>query len=273
MTVCDILPAAKSAQYSWVRLAAMSAGILLASIGVGGKAFAAVNCAPKAAHHANSTQCLAHHPRAGVHGGSKMEKTVMTNPAAEGDVLTPISATASFSKAIAAQPHGARAALGVNLPNVALPASALVARVGQAARRPSPWRGHGAPAGNLLPRAATDLPVARSAVTAATNNDGGSSFADLLHGGSGMPAVAAPAAWSVLLLGLLGLMALARSPRVARVQSWATASLSSAGRSAGRAKARGWAVDRVDPERYAQAQHRVARQGFVRAAAPTRFGS
>ncbi|HLZ85390.1 MAG TPA: hypothetical protein VKQ54_17645 [Caulobacteraceae bacterium] len=269
MTDFDILPTAPSAKYSWARLAAMSAGLLLAT--VGGKAAAAVDCASKTLTHAASTQCLAHHAHAVVH--AKAQQTVAT----EGDMLTPVSETVAADAA--AQPHPAAAAAPaaptVKLADVALPASTLVARVGHVAGGPSPWRGHGAPAGNRRPQSADVLVPASAVSTASATLDNTGSFGDLLHGSGngGLPAVPAPAGWAILLIGLLGLAALVRSPSVARAQSWASAA-ASADRSGVRARARGWAVDRVDPERYAQAQARRSHQGhFVREAGLVRFGA
>jgi DNA-binding IclR family transcriptional regulator len=88
-----------------------------------------------------------------------------------------------------------------------------------------------------------------------------------------MPAIPAPVAWTILLVGLLGLRALMRTPRAARARSWAMATPSSANRSGTRARARGWAVDQVDPDRYVLNQVAPSRPGhFVRAAA-ARFGA
>jgi hypothetical protein len=254
MTICDIVPAAKAAKYSWKRMAAMSAGILLAAVGAGGKALAAVDCASPA-NHAAATQCPAQHPRTGVHGGSKAQQTIGAKTVAtvEGDELTPLSAAVASSRAVAAQRRAALAAdapaPGVKLPNVALPASALVDRVGRDAPAASPWHGRGAPQGNLWPHTA-ESPTSDGRVTADMNSGSGdSSLADLLHGAGGV-VVPAPAAWIILLVGLLGLSVLARGPRVARVKAWATSLPSPAGRSGSQATARGWAIDRMDPERY-----------------------
>jgi hypothetical protein len=225
MTVRNISPANKTAKYSWTRLAMVNAAFLLVAIAAGGNAVAAVDCGSKPAPHAASTQCRQHHPRAGVHGLSKTQIIVRATAtrAVDGDVLTPAGRHAP--------PTTVATSSVLRLPDVALPASTLVHRLGRAGVGPSPWRGHGAPAGNRLPP--TDgLQVPARAVTAAAATSGSPfSLGDLLHvSGGGMPALPAPAGWTILLVGLLALAALARSPRVARVQSWATNSLSSAGR-------------------------------------------
>ena len=235
MTVFNILSAAPSAKYSWVQLAAVGASLVLAT--VGGKASAAVDCAARTVDPAVSAQCAAHHPHAGVHSGSKAQKTVNAAAlsASEGDVLTPVSAADAKTAASAAHV--------VQLPHLALPSLA--------SRGPSPWSGHGADAGNRLP---VDAAVAGSAVTAAaTTPDSTDSLHDLMHGDTAaLPVVPGPFVWTIVLAGLLGLgVLIIGSPRVARVQSWAMDTTSSADRSRGRAKARGWAVDRVDPDRYA----------------------
>ena len=269
MTVFNILPAAASTKYSWVQLAAIGASLLLAT--VGGKASAAVDCAAKTVNHTTSAQCLAHRPHAGVHNVSK---TPVTIGVTEGDVLTPISATAV--KTVAAHPRAVAAAApaaNVKLPDIALPASALVARAGHAAHGPSPWSSHGAPAGNRLPLAAGGLPIAQP-VTAAMPTSDATPFHDLVRtGGDRFSIVPAPAAGVILLAGLLGLTALIRSPRVARVGSWAMPTLSSADGPRARAKARGWAVDRVDPERYATAQVGRSHKGHFVRTAGARFGA
>jgi hypothetical protein len=273
MTVCNIRPATTSAKYSRARLAAMAAGLLLATVGAGGRAFAAAGCDAKPADHIASTQCVGHrHLRAAVHTASKTQKTVSTTAAvvgAEGDELTPVSAAASSSKAVAAQPHAAPTAalatLDVQLPHSTLSTSNEVAPLKQAG--PSPWRGHGAPAGNRRPPS-FDMPASAAAMAP---QDSSFSLADVVHGAGGMPNVPAPAAWAILLMGLLGLTAIARQPRVARAQSWMMASPSS---SAARSSAGVGAVDRVDPARYAQGPARRSHQGhFVRSsAAASGFG-
>jgi len=262
MTVCNIRPTAPSAKYSWARLAAMTAGLLLATVSAGGSAVAADGCGAKTAHPVASTQCIEHHPHAGVHGGSKMQQAATTKAIAvtEGDALTPVSAS---SQAVAAPTieQGRR-------PGPALPASTLVHRVGRAGDSGSLWRGRSAPAGNRWPPSAGML-VATGAETGAPH---GAAFplGNLVHGGGGLPSIPAPAAWAVLVMGLLGLGAMARQPGVARAQSWAMSSLPS---SASRSAAGIGAVDRIDPARYAQGPARRSHQGhFVRAATVSRFG-
>jgi hypothetical protein len=115
------------------------------------------------------------------------------------------------------------------------------------------------------------MPAPTHAV-AITEAPQGSAFSlgDLVRGAGGMPNVPAPAAWAILLMGLLGLTAIARQPRFAQARSWAMTSPSS---SAARSSAGVGAVDRVDPARYAQGPARRSHQGhFVRSATATHFG-
>jgi len=281
MTVCNIRPAATSAKYSWARLAAMTAGLLLATVGAGGRAFAAVGCDAKSADIA-STRCLAHHhTRAAVHSGSKTQKTVNANAAAmadrvsEGDELTPGGVAVSSSQAAASQSHAAPtvtlAAPSVQLPHATRSASSAAARLGRAGAGPSPWRAHGAPADNRWPPSTDMLVPARAVATAEAPQSSAISLRDIVHGAGGIPGVPAPAAWAILLMGLLGLTAIARQPRVARAQSWA---MTSPSLSVARSAAGIGAVDRVDPTRYAQGPARRSHQGhFVRSgAASSRFG-
>ena len=270
MTVCNIHPAAISAKYSWARLAAMTAGLLLATVGAGGQAFAAVGCDAKAADHVASTQCVEHrHTRATVHTASKTQKTTSTTAAAmaaEGDALTPVSVAAPSSKTVAARLHAAPivtlAAPMAQLQHGMLSASTVAERLAQAG--PSPWRARGAPGGNRWPPA-MDMPAAATAEAPQDN----ASVGDLLRGASGIPNVPAPAAWAILLMGLVGLTAIARQPRVARVQAWAMTRPSS---SATRSSAGVGAVDRIDPARY-QGPARRSHQGhFVRASGSNGFG-
>lgn len=228
----------------------MNAAFLLFVVGLSGKA-AAEDCGAR--HHATATECRAHHPR--VADQSRTQKFVQTT-IDSGEVAPAVASHAAGPSSWVADLAGS--------------ASTVAHRFGQASAGPSPWRGHGAPAGNRWPTA-DNAPPTHNAVTGVAGiaqND--NSLADLLRGKvDGLPAVPAPIAWTVLLAGLLGLRALFRTPGVAKAQSWATAA-----RFGSRAKARGWAVDRVDPERYALAQVRRSPQGrFVRASAEGRFGA
>jgi hypothetical protein len=259
MTVRNIRSAAPSTKYSWARLAAMTAGLLLATVCFGGSAFAADDCSARTAHPGASTQCIEHHARAGVHGASKTQQAAKTKAAVatEGDALTPVSASSTAVTAPTTEQ--------VRWPGTALPASTPVHRHGRAGG--SPWRGRGASAGDRRPPS-PDMLVATGAETGAPQR-AGSSLGDLGHGGR-LPSVPAPVAWAALLMGLLGLSAMARQPGVARAQSWAMSSLPS---SAGRSAAGIGAVDRVDPARYAPSPARSPHQGhFVRAATASRFG-
>ena len=135
MTVCNIRRAVTSAKYSWSRLAAMTAGLLLATVCTGGSAFAADDCGAKPAHHSASTQCLEHRLRTGVHGASKTQKTARTKAGesaspSDGDELTPASAAVSFT-AVVAPPWAAPTAEHVGLSSMTLPASRTVHRLGR----------------------------------------------------------------------------------------------------------------------------------------------
>jgi hypothetical protein len=259
MTIRNISRLNKIARYSWMRLAVVNAALLLVGVGAASNAHADADATP--AHHTASTPSREHHKGAGVHGRSAAQHSVKAASPSDGDELTPVHASRP-----SATPAG---------PSLADSASSLINRLTSARAAPSPWRGHGAPAGNLLPRADAH-PIAGGLVTAtmATAATSTGSFSEVLRGNGGdMPGVPAPAAWSVLLLGLLVLPFLMRLPRMARARSWATATPAAAGRSAGRAKARGWAVDRVDPDRYSLAPAGYSHQGhFVRGAA-ARFGA
>jgi hypothetical protein len=105
---------------------------------------------------------------------------------------------------------------------------------------------------------------------AASVGDARSSLGDATSGIGARPFVSAPAAWSVLLLGLIGLFVVMPRPTVARVRSWA---MQIPLRVADHRGTRAGAIDRVDPDRYAQTSDPRWRQGhFVRAASRTRFG-
>jgi hypothetical protein len=84
------------------------------------------------------------------------------------------------------------------------------------------------------------------------------------------PIFSAPAAWSVLLLGLVGLFVMMPRPGVERVRTWAMAIPS---RAAARLGTRAGALDPIDPDGYAQAPGRSHQGHFVRAAARGRFGT
>jgi hypothetical protein len=271
---------AAAAKYSWARLALMSAALLLATVCAGGSVFAADDCGAKPAHHVASTQCQERHPRAGVHSGSRTQKTVNTDTtattdgvsgddASDGDELTPVTATVSSSKAFASHHYAAPTTARARLPDEALPASTLVHRLGRAGNGASPWRAHRAPSGDQGPPSADMSVLARAVTNDGTSQDSAATLGHLVPGG-GLPSVPAPAAWAILLMGVLGLIAIARQPGVARAQSWAMSSLSP---SVTRSAAGIGAVDRVDPSRYAQAPARRSHQGhFVRAATPALFG-
>jgi hypothetical protein len=273
MTIRNISSINKVARYSWMRLTAINAALLLAAVGAASNAHADVAATP--AHHTASTPSR-DHKGAVVHGRAAAQHSVKAktdaNPAlqearaeaaslSDGDELTPV--------------HGSVPSATRTGTSLADSASSMINQLTTARAAPSPWRGHGAPAGNLLPGADTHS-IAGDLVTATmtTPDTATGSFGDLLHGaGGGMTGVPAPAAWSVLLFGLLGLPFLMRSPQVARARAWATATPAS-GRSATSGKAKGWAVDRVDPDRYSLAPAGHSRQGyFVRGAAASRFGA
>jgi hypothetical protein len=126
----------------------------------------------------------------------------------------------------------------------------------------------GPAAGVAAPAAA--LPLDRSPVTASVA-EARDALGDVVRGDAGgafaIPALSAPVAWSILLVGLFGLLAIARGPAVARAQAWAACMPS---RSDVRSRTRASALDRVDPARYAQAQAVRSHGGhFVRTAGRT----
>jgi hypothetical protein len=114
------------------------------------------------------------------------------------------------------------------------------------------------------------LPLDRSPVTASLR-DVRNALEDTMHGGAAsMPVLSAPAAWSVLLLGLVGLCVMLPRPTVAKVRSWAMEIPSRIAERRGTPHA---PLDRIDPDRYAQASDLRGRHGyFARAATRTRFG-
>jgi hypothetical protein len=255
-------PANKPARLSRRRLAVVSVTFLLTALGTAGDAFAAVDCGAGTALNAAATQCLGHHPRAGAHERPRTRKTAKATAGrvADGEALTP----ADPATAEPASP-------GFRLPDLSLPASDLVHRLALVGRGPSPFSGRGAPEGNRWPASPEAPKSTRVTAGAPAPRESATSLRDMVHGG-GMPAVPAPLAWAILLLGILGLRLLTRPPRVDRVQSWAATSPSRAAWSLARAKASRSALDRVDPERYARAE--VRRQGhFVRGPGANRFGA
>ena len=250
MTLCHAPPARKPARHSLRRLVVANTALLLIVVGSTDNAFALVNCGSKAVSRAAATQCRGYHPRAGAHQHARTRKIVKaTAGPAEGEELTPANPPT-------AEPTSA----GFGLADVLLPAATLVHRLARVGGGPSPWRARGAPAGNRWP-ASADAPTSTRATT----------LKDIVHGGA-MPAVPAPAAWALLLIGALGAGVLIRPRRVARIQSWAATSPSRPVASPARAKASRSALDRVDPERYARAEIR-RRGNFVRASASNRFGA
>ncbi len=258
MTVRSFHPAATAAKYSWSRLAAMTAGLLLATVCAGGSAFAADDCGAKPAHSA-STQCLEHRPRAGGHSGSRTQKTAARTRAGEtaslsdGDELTPVSPVVSSSAALVAPPRAAPMAEHVGLPSLTLPASTPVHRLGRGDDR---W-----------PPSAGTLAV--SALSAGAFQGTPHPVGGLVHGG-GLPSVPTAFAWAILLMGVVGLIVIARQPGVARAQAWAMSPLpSSVTRSAAGVRA----VDRVDPSRYTEGPARRSHQGHFVRAATAHFGS
>lgn len=260
MALRSIPVADQRARHPLRQVAVVRVALLLIAMGAGNNAFAAVDCGSRTAHHAAAAQCRGHHPRTGADRHAKAQNIVKATGgrAAEGEELTPADPAT-------AQPTSP----GFRLADVLLPASAVVHRLARIGAGPSPWSARGAPAGNRWP-ASADAPNPPSATTAAAApRDSAPSLGDLVHGG-GMPAVPAPIAWTILLVGILGLRVLTRPPRVARVQSWADTSPSRAAWLA-RARASRSALDRVDPERYARVE--VRRQGhFVRVTGANRFG-
>ncbi len=267
MTLHKSPAADKPAGHSLRRLAAANAACLLIALGTADKALAAaVDCGAKTAHRAATAPCRRHHPPLGARPHAEVQKIgrATAGPAADGDELTPATARRD-------QVKRGPVTIAFDLADVTLPVSIVVHRLARAATGPSPWSGRGAPAGNRWP-ASADAPMPMRAATAqAAPGDSAPSLRDLV-GGDGMPAVPAPVAWAILLLGVLGLRILTRPPRVARVQSWATRPPSKAAWSLARAKASRSALDRIDPERYARVE--VPRQGhFVRASAPNHFGA
>ena len=228
----------------------VNAALLLIVVGSTDSAFALVDCGSKTVNRAAATQCRGYHPRARAHQHARTRKIVKaTAGPAEGEQLTPANPAT-------AEPTSA----GFGLADVLLPAATLVHRLARVGGGPSPWRARGAPAGNRWP-ASADAPTSMRATT----------LKDIVHGGA-MPAVPAPVAWALLLIGALVAGVLIRPRRVARIQSWAATSPPRLVSSLARAKASGSALDRVDPERYARVE--VRSQGhFVRASGPNRFGS
>lgn len=262
MVLRNIPPANKPTRRPQRRLALVSTAFLLTALGTAGDAFAAVDCGSGTALHANAVQCQDRHPRTGVHEHARMRKTVKTTAGrvADGEALTP----ADPATAEPASP-------GFGLADLSLPASTLVHRLARVGRGPSPFSGRGAPAGNRWPASPPAPNSTRVTAGAPAPRESATSLRDLVHGG-GMPAVPAPLAWAILLVGILGLRLLTRPPRVDQVQSWAATSPSKAAWSPAHAKAIRSALDRVDPERYAHAD--VRRQGhFVRPSGSNRFGA
>ena len=239
-----------------------NAALLLIAVGAADNAFAAVDCGSKIVNHAAATQCRGDHPRTGGHQHARTQKIVKTTArrVAEGEQLTPADPAT-------AEPTST----GFGLADVLLPASTVLHRLARAGAGPSPWRARGAPAGNRWPASADAPTSSRAKTAAAAPRDGATSLKDIFHGG-GMPAVPAPVAWALLLIGAFGIGVLIRPRRVARAQSWAATSPSRRVSSLARAKASRSALDRVDPERYARVE--VRSEGhFVRAPGANRFGA
>jgi hypothetical protein len=213
----------------------------MAACAFGEKAHAAVDCGLKAPHQADA-QCRAHPARAGSRG---TQTTVPAKASAASDTngarLTPLSPAAA---AAAPAPRSPLAGLAQ-------------AVSGQAHRAETPT---------------LELQLDHSQV-ATRVSDARGALGDVMQGAAA-PAVSAsdfspPVAWSILLVGLLGLFLMTRGRTVARVQSWATALPP---RSGARSGTRASALDRLDAARYAQAPIRRSHQGhFVRAAAASRF--
>lgn len=155
-----------------------------------------------------------------------MTDGVSGDDASDGDELTPVTATVSSSKAFASHHYAAPTTARARLPDEALPASTLVHRLGRAGNGASPWRAHRAPSGDQGPPSADMSVLARAVTNDGTSQDSAATLGHLVPGG-GLPSVPAPAAWAILLMGVLGLIAIARQPGVARAQSWAMSSLSS----------------------------------------------
>ena len=234
MPIFNVSSANTAAKLSWTRLVAMNAALLLVAVSMSSNADAAVGCGAKAAHHAPSTQCQAHHPRSGAHVKSPADASVKTTVATIDSGEVALSGPTFSAKAAGVSPVAAR----------------------------------------TQPRSTAELPLDRGSVIAAGGRPG--DLSDLVQGNSGgIPTVPAPATWTILLAGLLGLGLLSRLPAVARARAWAITSPSSAsGWSRSRARAAGSAIDRVDPARYVQAQVRRSHQGhFHRGVARTAFAA
>jgi len=224
MPIFNVSSARTAPNASRTGMIAINAALLLAAIFISGSADAAVGCGAKAARHAASTQCPAHHPRSGAHAETPTTASVAATPVARidsGEVVQPRGPASSVKTADVS------------------PIAALI-----------------------QPRTTVELPLDQGGATAAGGN--ADALGGLLHGDSGaFPTVSAPTVWTILLAAVMSLGLLSRLPAVARARSWATTSPSSAsGCSGSHARAARCAIDRVDPTRYAPAQVRPSNQGY-----------
>jgi len=135
-----------------IPLIMLNAAVLLFTVGLSGTAAAAADCAAKPAHQAASMECRTHHTRDGASSQARTHKTVQTT-IDSGEVTSAAAPHAApRSSGILADVFAAPALRRVSAPELAVPASTMAHRLGQAAAAgPSPWRGHDAPAGARWP--------------------------------------------------------------------------------------------------------------------------
>jgi hypothetical protein len=225
------------------RLAAINAALLLVCLPIGAAAAAPVHCGSAASLHGVSTARPAVRPCPHVRGQLRARAPAKAQAAGDLGELTPLAGSGAPP---ARSGWPAAWLTAVSRAVLALPSLRAEAQ------------------GSRARLSAGQLPLDRGPVSA-NIGDVRRSLGDAMGGAvDARPIFSAPIGWSVLLLGLIGLFAVMRRPRVDRVRSWAMAIPP---RAVARLALRAAVLDPSDPARRAQPAGQRLHQGhFVRTA-------